>query len=193
MLRQIIAHPATLAEAYSFIHHVLFIMSYLYQKVCCHIRMLPLKVKRAMEAIKKRKRKEKKQKRKRKRKKKNKEKGGSITIFYPHLCSCLAPTFHMREFSCFTSITMWGIYIIELGLYIPMISFLKSALGLREQPSWMHPHQFHWRYFIHIQLYVHPLHGNHYSLHSFDYKTSSCLMITYSFVRLSSIGLPNPH
>ena len=160
-----------------------------------------------MEAIEKRNRKRKKNRKKRKRKKKNKEKGGSITILYPHLCSCystcsihshhlcscLAPILHVREFSCFTSITMWGIYIIELGLYIPMMSFLKSALGLREQPSWMHPHQFHWRAFIHIQLYVHPLRGNHYSLHSFDYKTSSCLMITYSFVRLSSIGLPNPH
>ena len=45
MLRYIIAHPATLAGAYNFIHHVLFIMSYLYQKLCSHIRMLPLKVK----------------------------------------------------------------------------------------------------------------------------------------------------
>jgi hypothetical protein len=35
-------------------------MSYLYQKVCCNIRMLPQKEKRAMEAIKKRKRKERK-------------------------------------------------------------------------------------------------------------------------------------
>ncbi len=115
--------------------------------------MLPLKVKRAMEAIEKRNRKRKKNRKKEKRKK-NKEKGGNITILYPHLCSCfstcsihshhlcscLAPILHVREFSCFTSITMWGIYTIELGLYIPMMSFLKSALGLREQPSWMHPH-----------------------------------------------------
>ena len=28
-----------------------------------------------------------------------------------------------------------GIFIIELGLYIPMMGFLKSALGLREQAS----------------------------------------------------------
>jgi hypothetical protein len=120
--------------------------------------MLPLKMKRAMEAIKKRKRKEKKEKNRKEKEKEKKErkkrKKGSITIFYPHLCSCfstcsihshhlcscLAPILHMREFSCFTSITMWGIYTIELGLYIPMMSFLKSALGLREQPSWMHPH-----------------------------------------------------
>jgi hypothetical protein len=92
--------------------------------------MLPLKVKRAMEAIKKKKKRKKKNRkekekkeRKEKEKKENKEKGGSITIFYPHLCSCfstciihshhlcscLAPTLHMREFSGFTSIIMWGI------------------------------------------------------------------------------------
>ena len=113
--------------------------------------MLPLKVKRAMESIEKRNRKNRK---KIEKKKKNKEKGGNITIIYPHLCSCfstcsihshhlcsfLAPILHVREFSYFTSITMWGIYTIELGLYIPMMSLLKSALGLREQPSWMHPH-----------------------------------------------------
>ena len=50
-------------------------MSYLYQKVCCHIRMLPLKVKRAMEAIEKWNRKKKKKSEKKKKKKKNKEKG----------------------------------------------------------------------------------------------------------------------
>ena len=29
---------------------------------------------------------------------------------------------------------------MELGLYISMMGFLKSALGLREQASWMHTH-----------------------------------------------------
>ena len=48
-------------------------MSYLYQKVCFHTRMLPLKVKRATEAIEKRK--------KRKRKKRIKKRGGNTTIF----------------------------------------------------------------------------------------------------------------
>ena len=38
------------------------------------------------------------------------------------------------------SYTKWEFFIIELGLYIPMMGFLKSALGLREQPSWMHTH-----------------------------------------------------
>ena len=31
------------------------------------------------------------------------------------------------------------LYTIELRLYIRMMSLLKSALGLREQASWMHP------------------------------------------------------
>src|SRR3954469_19041255 len=31
------------------------------------------------------------------------------------------------------------LYTIELGLYIPMMSLLKRALGLREQARWMHP------------------------------------------------------
>src|SRR3954462_1985706 len=31
------------------------------------------------------------------------------------------------------------LHTIELGLYIPMMSLLKQALGLLEQASWMHP------------------------------------------------------
>src|SRR3954469_21429264 len=31
------------------------------------------------------------------------------------------------------------LYTIELGLYIPIMSLLKRALGLLEQASWMHP------------------------------------------------------
>src|SRR3954471_6304114 len=55
------------------------------------------------------------------------------------------------------------LYTIELGLYIPMMSLLKRALGLLEQASWMHPHLFHWRDFH--SSHVHPLHGNPYSSH----------------------------
>src|SRR3954463_15568917 len=31
------------------------------------------------------------------------------------------------------------LHTMELGLYIPMMSLLKRALGLLEQASWMHP------------------------------------------------------
>ena len=38
------------------------------------------------------------------------------------------------------SYTKWEFFIIELGLYIPMMGFLKIVLGLHEQASWMHTH-----------------------------------------------------
>ena len=132
-------------------HTVLYIMfcslRVICTKSCNHIRVLPL-----LEKSHGGHRKE-KQKKKKKKKKRIKKRGATLLSFIKvvlmfstcsihshHLCSCLAPILHVREFSCSTSITMWGIYTIELELYIPMMSFLKSALGLREQPSWMHPH-----------------------------------------------------
>ena len=99
-------------------------------------------MKRAVEAIKKKKRKKKMKRKKKgkKRKKKENKKRGQHYYLLSTFVLMFSTYIHMREFSCFTSITMWGIYTIELGLYIPMMSLLKSALGLREQPSWMHPH-----------------------------------------------------
>ena len=41
---------------------------------------------------------------------------------------------------CYHFHILVGFFIIELGLYIPMMGFLKIALGLREQESWMHTH-----------------------------------------------------
>ena len=67
-------------------HHVLFIMSYLYQKVCYHIRVLPLKVKRAMEAIEKRNRKRKKIEKREKRKNGIKKKGATL-LYFIHTCA----------------------------------------------------------------------------------------------------------
>ena len=102
--------------------------------------MLPLKVKEPWRPSKSEIEKEKEKVKRRKREKKKKNKKAHITIIYPHLCSCLALVLHVREFSCFISKTMWGTYTIELGLYIPMMNLFKSALGLHEQLSWMHPH-----------------------------------------------------
>ena len=95
---------------------------------------------------------------------KNRERGNT-TIFFtdPSLCFKVARVLQ-RDFSYHSSITKWGPYTIELGLYIPMMSLLKRALGLREQASWMHPHYFHWRASFHSS-YVHPLHVNPYSSH----------------------------
>ena len=52
-------------------------------------------------------------------KKIEKERGSNTTILFTTLV-LVAPTLH-----CFSSITMWGINVIELGLYIPRMSLLK--------------------------------------------------------------------
>src|ERR1041385_177743 len=67
------------------------------------------------------------------------------------------------------------LHTIELGLYIPMMSLLKRALGLLERASWMHPHYFHWRAFL--SSYVHPLHGNTYSSHHIYHLAFSPMII----------------
>ena len=95
-------------------------MSYLYQKVCNHIRVLPL-LEKSHGGHRKVKQKKKKKEKKR-RKKRIKKRGATLLSFIKvvlmfstciihshHLCSWLAPILHVREFSCFTSITMWGI------------------------------------------------------------------------------------
>ena len=58
-----------------------------------------------------------------------------------------------------------GIFVIELGLYIPMMGFLKSALGLREQASWMHTHLVSFVELSYIYRSSASLHGNPYALH----------------------------
>ena len=138
-------------------HIVLYIMfcslRVICTKSCNHIRVLPLLEKSHGGHQKVKQKKKKKYKKRKKEKKRIKKRGATLLSFIKvvlmfstciihshHLCSCLAHILHVREFSCSTCITMWGIYTIELGLYIPMMSFLKSALGLHEQPSWMHPH-----------------------------------------------------
>ena len=60
-------------------------------------------------------------------KKKEKERGSSTTILFTTLV-IVAPTLHCRGFSCcFGSITIWGINVIELGLYISRMSLLKCS------------------------------------------------------------------
>ena len=48
--------------------------------------------------------------------------------------------FMIGSFLFFHNRMLVEIFIIKLGLYIPMMGFLKIALGLREQASWMHTH-----------------------------------------------------
>ena len=63
-----------------------------------------------------------------------------------------------------TFIYQWEFYIIELGLYIPMMGFLKLPQVFVRKQVGCTPTQFLLlRFHIFIAL-VHPLHGNPYSL-----------------------------
>ena len=70
-----------------------------------------------------------------------KERRDNATILFPHLCFKISTMIFMIEsLICCHFHILVEFFIIELGLYIPMMGFLKSALGLHEQASWMHTH-----------------------------------------------------
>ena len=88
-----------------------------------------------------------------------------LLSFYHTCASKQHHDLHDRESPMLSlSYTSGKVFIIEISLYIPMMGFLKSALGLREQASWMHTHQFLLLSFHIFIALVHPLHGNPYSL-----------------------------
>ena len=74
-------------------------------------------------------------------KKKERERGQhyypfkSILVLQSSTCTSVCREF----FFVLHVLTCGDPYNIELGLHIPMMSLLKSALGLRDQTSWMHP------------------------------------------------------
>src|ERR1041385_7866538 len=78
---------------------------------------------------------------KKREKEKQKERKGHTTIpfvrstFVLHLISLYYIEIIMHAYNY-----VGTLHTIELGLYIPMMSLLKQALGLLEQASWMHPH-----------------------------------------------------
>ena len=64
-----------------------------------------------------------------------------LLSFYHTCASKQHHDLHDRESPMLSlSYTKWEFFIIEFGLYIPKMGFLKNALGLREQASWMHTH-----------------------------------------------------
>ena len=85
-----------------------------------------------------------------------------------------------------------GIFIIELGLYIPTVGFLKCPRSSWASKLDAHPLSFSLSFHILIAL-VHPLHGNPYSLTliSIDGHLHSPL-IRLVDVRLSSPFLSSP-
>ena len=79
------------------------------------------------------------------------------------LCFKVAPCFHVEShIGCHFHILV-GIFHYRTWLVYSYDGLPQNALGLREQASWMHTHQFSFVEHSFIAL-VHPLHGNPYSL-----------------------------
>ena len=62
------------------------------------------------------------------------------------------------------SYTKWEFFIIELGLYIPMMGFLKMPQVFVSKRVGCTPTQFLLLSFVTLIALAHPLHGNPYSL-----------------------------
>ena len=109
-------------------------------QVGMRLRTLQKKEKKRKRERPKRKKRRPKKKRKGKNERKR-EKGQCYYLFFHTCASKQHHDLHDRESPMSSlSYTKWEFFIIELGLYIPMMGFLKNALGLHEQASWMHTH-----------------------------------------------------
>ena len=92
---------------------------------------------------KKKRKKARPKKKKSQKNKKNEIKREKGQCYYPFTTLVLQSStmiFMIESLLCCRFHILVGFFIIELGLYIPMMGFLKFALGLREQASWMHTH-----------------------------------------------------
>ena len=122
-----------------------------------------------------------------------KERRGNATILFPHLCFKVAPCSSLQRVSCLvTFIYQWEFSLQNLACIFQRWAS-SNALGLREQASWMHTHQFLLLSFHSYLALVHPLHGNPYSLTliSIDGHLHSPL-IRLVDVRLSPSFLSSP-
>ena len=93
-----------------------------------------------------------------------KEKGQCYYPFTTLVLQSSTMFFIQRVSYVVTFIYQWEFYIIELGLYIPMMGFLKMPQVFVSKRVGCTPTQFlllSFRIFIAL---VHPLHGNPYSL-----------------------------
>ena len=72
--------------------------------------------------------------------------------------------FIIESLLCCTSIYQWEFFIIELGLHIPMMGFLKMPQVFMSKQVGCTPTQFLLLNFHILIALVHPLHGNPYSL-----------------------------
>ena len=72
--------------------------------------------------------------------------------------------FIMESFLCCHFHILVGIFHYRTWLVYSNDGLPQSALGLREQASWMHTHLVFFLSFHKLIALVHPLHGNPYSL-----------------------------
>ena len=93
-----------------------------------------------------------------------KERRDNATILLPHLCFKVAPRSSQRVSYVITFIHQWEFFIIELGLYIPMMGFLKMPQVFMSKQVGCTPTQLPLLSFHILIALVHPLHGNPYSL-----------------------------
>ena len=88
-----------------------------------------------------------------------------LLSFYHTCASKQHHDIHSRESPIFfTFIYQWEFFIIELGLYIPMMGFLKMPQVFVSKRVGCTPTQFLLTSFHIFIALVHPLHGNPYSL-----------------------------
>ena len=88
-----------------------------------------------------------------------------LLSFYHTCASKQHHDLHDRRVSyVVTFIYQWEFYIIELGLYIPMMGFLKMPQVFVSKQVGCTPTQFLLLSFHTFIALVHPLHGNPYSL-----------------------------
>ena len=117
-----------------------------------------------------------------------------LLSFYHTCASKQHQDLHDRQSLIFvTFIYQWEFFIIELGLYIPMMDFLKLPQVFVSKRVGCTPTQFLLKSFHILIALVHPLHGNPYSLTliSIDGHLHSPL-IRLVDVRLSSLFLSSP-
>ena len=122
-----------------------------------------------------------------------KERRNNVTILLPHLCFKVAPCFSYSESLKLSCSYQWEFFIIELGLYIPTMAFLKLPQVFVSKQVGCTPTQFLLLSFHTFIALVHLLHGNPYSLTLISINGHLHIpLIRLVDVRLSSSFLSSP-
>ena len=116
-----------------------------------------------------------------------------LLSFYHTCASKQHHDLHDRESHMLSLSYQWEFFIIELGLYIPMMGFLKMPQVFMSKRVGCTPTQFLLLSFHILIALVHPLHGNPYSLTLISINGNlHSPLIRLVDVRLSSPFLSSP-